>query len=158
VKRSLAIVAVTTLMTALLAGCGGDDGGSAGGGDYCDSIADAKAELEDIQGGDIGGFEQAIETVHELADEAPDEVADDWEVLEGGIDDLVAALEKAGIEPSDLEAISRGEMPPGLDPAKLQTLAEDMQDFGGEEFETATDNIEKHAKDECDVDLSETAS
>jgi len=152
------MVAVTTLMTGLLAGCGGDGGGSAGGGDYCDSIEDAKAEFGDIEGGDFAGFDQAIDTVHELADDAPDEVADDWEVLEGALDDLVAALEKAGIELSDLEAMSRGEMPPGLDPAKLQELAADMQDFGGEELETATDNIEKHAKDECDVDLSETAS
>ena len=39
----------------------------------------------------------------------------------------------------------------------MEALTEAMteaQALGGEEFEEATANIEKHAKDECNIDLS----
>lgn len=158
-KQSLAMTAAATLMAGLLAGCGGGDGGGGdAGGDYCDRLASAKEDFESLDSGDFAGFEEAIATIHELADEAPDEVAADWETLEGAIDQLETALDDAGIEISDLEAMSRGEMPEGVDPSKLASLGEDLQAMGSEEFETASTNIEEHAKDECDIDLSESSS
>ena len=39
----------------------------------------------------------------------------------------------------------------------MEALTEAMteaQALGGEEFEKATETIEKHAKDECNIDLS----
>ncbi len=66
------------------------------------------------------------------------------------------ALEDAGLEVSDLEGITTGQLPEGFDETKLTALAEDLQAVGTQKVQDAADNIEKHAKDECDVDLSET--
>ena len=67
------------------------------------------------------------------------------------------ALKEAGLKISDLEGLSSGNIPEGLDQTKLAALAEDLQAVGSEKVQDAADNIEKHAKDECDVDLGESS-
>ena len=91
--------------------------------------------------------------MHKLADEAPDEVKDDWKVLDGALNDLQAALKKAGLTTDDLAKMSQGQMPENFDMTKLQQLQEDMSSLGDQKFEDASNAIEKHAKDECNVDL-----
>ncbi len=155
-KRGLTLVAAVTLTAGLLAGCGGDDGGS-GGGDadgYCDTIEQADKDISSLEGGDLEGLDKAIDAIHEIADDAPDDVAGDWDVLDQAVTDLEAALEEAGVELSDLEGIANGEIPEGFDPAKLATLSEDLSKIGSQEVQDASDNIAKHAKDECGVDLN----
>ena len=73
-------------------------------------------------------FEKAFDTLHELADEAPDDVKDDWEVLDGALTDMEKALQDAGIKISDLEGmVNNGEIPEGVDMEKLATLSEDLR-------------------------------
>lgn len=144
------------LGVALLAGCGDDGGGSAAGGDYCDQLKDAKAEFDSFESSepDFSKMDEAFDTMKQLGDDAPEEVADDWKVVDSGITTMTDALDDAGITFEDLGGLSSGEMPEGVDMEKLQELGPKLQELNSEEFQTATDNIEKHAKDECDVDLS----
>jgi hypothetical protein len=154
-KRTLALAAAGTLMAGVLSACGGDGGSASATDTYCDSMKSAKESFADFDSGDMAGLESAIKTFHELAAEAPDDIADAWKTLDGAMVTLEDGLAEAGIEVSDLEAISNGELPEGLDMAKLTALGEDLEKMGAEEVEKAAEDIEKHAKDECNVDLSE---
>lgn len=152
-KRNLALLAASTLMAGLLTGCGGDSGSSATD-SYCDSMKAAKKTFEDFDSGDMAGLQAAIDKFHELAAEAPDEVADAWKTLDGTMVALEDALAEAGLKISDLEGLSNGEMPENIDLAKLTALSDDLEKLGAEDVSKAADEIEKHAKDECDLDLS----
>ena len=77
----------------------------------------------------------------------------DWEVLEKAFTAFVDALDKAGLKPEDLEGLAAGDIPDGVDLDELNSAMEEAQALSGEEFEKATDAIEKHAKDECNIDL-----
>ncbi len=150
-KRNLALVAAGTLIAGLLTGCGGSGGASTEA--YCDSMKSAKKSFEDFDSGDFAGLEAAVATFHELAAAAPDEIADAWETLDGTMVTLEEGLAEAGLKLSDLEAVSNGEIPEGVNMEKLATLGEDLQKMSAEEVQDASDAIEKHAKDECDVEL-----
>jgi len=154
VKHRVVLMAAATLMAGMLTACGG--GGSGDTDAYCDSIEDAKSDIESLDSADFDNLEQAFDTFHKIAGEAPDDVKADWEVLDGAFQDMQDALAEAGLKISDLEGLSSGQLPEGVDQAKLAALVEDLQAVGSEKVQDAADNIEKHAKDECDVDLSET--
>lgn len=161
-RRSAAITAGLLLGAGLLAGCGGDGDGKAGGGDYCDTLKSTATTVKSFTGDgatpDFSKFDDFIDAAHDLEDQAPSSLADDWKVVIGGMDALTAALEDAGITLEELmTAATTGQMPPGVDQAKLMALAPKLESLSGAEMEAATDAIDKHAKDECDVDLSETS-
>jgi len=161
-RRSAAIAAGLVLGAGLLSGCGGDDSDAkANGGDYCDTLKTAAETVKSFTGAsstpDFSKFDDFIDAAHDLEEQAPSDLADDWKIVIGGMDDLTAALEEAGITLEQLmAAATTGEMPPGVDQAKLMALAPKLESLSGEEMEAATDTIDKHAKDECDVDLSTT--
>ena len=150
-KHTLVLAAAATLMAGVLTGYG------AGGGDteaYCDNLDQAKTDIEALSAQDIGKFDQAFKTIHEVADDAPDEVQDDWKVLDDALTEIETALEDAGLELSDLGDLQSGQLPEGVDESKLLELGEKVQSIASDEVEQAGDNIQKHAKDECDIDLS----
>jgi hypothetical protein len=155
VKHRLVLMAAATLMAGMLTACGGGDSGDTDA--YCDSIKEAKADFESLDKADFSKLEDAFDKIHEIAGDAPDEVSDDWKILDDALQDMQKALADAGLEVSDLEGLSTGQMPEGLDQEDLTKLVQDIQAVGSEEVKKAADNIEKHAKDECDIDLSETS-
>lgn len=148
VMAGVAIAAATTLTA-----CGGSSSSA-----YCTDLKAATTEFDSLNSNDLGKIDEAFKTFHELAKEAPDEIKDDWKVLDDGITTVEKALDDAGIEFADLAKLQEGQMPEGVDVEKLQSLAGEFQKLSGEEFTQASDAIEKHAKDECDVDLSESGS
>jgi predicted small lipoprotein YifL len=143
-----AVLAAVTTLTAC---------GSGGSSAYCSDLKSAKKEFDSLSSSDIGQLDKAFATFHKLADEAPSDVESDWKVLDDGITSVEKSLDEAGIKLTDLEKIQQGELPEGADMAKLQGLAADFQKLGDEKFTKASDAIEKHAKDECDVDLGSTS-
>ena len=148
--RTLAVIAALPL---LLTACGGDSGDKASGGDYCNDLKSAKKEVDALKGGDLKDIQKTVDTMHELADEAPDEIQDDWKTLVDGVDKLVAALKKAGLDDEDMATLQSGQMPEGVDMNALNELMTEIQALNTNEFQKAGDNINKHAKDECGVDL-----
>jgi 5'-deoxynucleotidase YfbR-like HD superfamily hydrolase len=154
VKRILSAVAAAALGLCLLTACGDDSGDEAGGsGDYCKDLKSAKKEVDALQNGDFSSLEKTTDAMHDLADEAPDEIKDDWETLIAGVDKLVAALKKAGLDDADMAGLQNGQMPEGADLDTLQDLMNEVKELATPEFQKAGDTINKHAKDECDVDL-----
>jgi hypothetical protein len=156
VKRILSAAAAAALGLCLLTACG-DDGGSgkAGGssGDYCNDLKDAKKEVDALKGGDFSDLQKTTDAMHKLADEAPDEIEDDWDILVKGVDKLVDALHKAGLDDADMATLQSGQIPDGVDTAALTGLLSEIKALDTEEFSNAGDSINKHAKDECGVDL-----
>ena len=148
-KRLSSLLAVVVLSTSLLSGCSG------GGTDaYCDTLKDTQKDFDDFESSDFSNFDKFTDRVEKLADEAPDEVKKDWEVLEKAFTAFVDALDKAGLKPEDLEGLAAGDIPDGVDLDELNSAMEEAQALSGEEFEKATDAIEKHAKDECNIEFS----
>ena len=155
-KRILSAAAAAALGLCLLTACGDDAGGgkaAGSGGDYCSDLKDAKKEVDALKGGDFSDLEETTDAMHELADEAPDAIKDDWETLVNGVDKLVEALKKAGLDDDDMATLQSGQIPDGVDMAALQGLMAEIQGLDTEDFTAAGDNINKHAKDECGVDL-----
>jgi hypothetical protein len=155
VKRILSAAAAAALGLCLLTACGDDGGDKAGGsgGDYCSDLKDAKKQVDAVKGGDFSDLEKTTDAMNELADEAPDEIKDDWEILVEGVQKLVDALKKAGLDDDDMATLQSGQIPDGVDMATLQSLMTEIKALDTEEFQTAGENINKHAKDECGVDL-----
>lgn len=147
-KKILAI-AGAVLVGSTLTACGGDSGGA-----YCDDLKKAQSTFSDIEGGDVAGLESAFSTFHDLAAEAPSAIESDWKTLDDGITGAEKALSDAGIKLSDFEDIQAGKLPEGVDATKLQDVATAFQGLSDEKFSEAANAIQKHAKDECNVELS----
>ena len=152
-KRILSAAAAAALGLSMFTACGGDDGDSASGGDYCDDLKTAKKNLDSIEGGDLSTLEETADQIHKLRDEAPDEIKDDWEVLSDGFDKIIEAFEKAGLDEDDIANLQSGQLPDDVDMEALQQAMTEIQELSGDEFTKAGDNISKHAKEECDIDL-----
>jgi hypothetical protein len=161
--RTLTSIAALTLAAGVLAGCGGDDSSSGGGsaeaesdpGAYCEQLETDSEFFASLGSGGVAPdqFGQLFERFGALAEQAPDEVRADWEVIDGAFDDLEQGLAEAGIEPSDLEGMAGGRLPEDVDPQALQEVARSAQSLNTADFEEAGDNISTHAQEECGIEL-----
>ena len=146
-KRPLALVGALLIGTSLTA-CGGGDGGA-----YCDDLQSAATTFEDVDSGSVEKLDGAFDTFHQLAEEAPDDIKDDWKVIDDAISGVETALSDAGLSFSDLPKIQAGEMPDGADPTKLQGLSSSFTALSDEKFAEASQAIDEHATDVCEIEL-----
>ena len=163
--RITAAVSTLVLSAALVAGCGsgsGDAAGSsAGSGDYCKSLEAAKAEFAALGSGttDFTLLGDAIDTFHDLADSAPSEVSAEWKTVEAAFTALEDGLEAAGLTFEDLGAITSGDLPEGMTADELTALGPKLQEtfssLNENDVDEAGEKIEKHAKSECGIDLTD---
>jgi hypothetical protein len=156
--RTTAILTTAVLSVGLLAGCGGgDDKDASGSGssEYCKDLKAAKADFDSLDSSspDFSRFDEAVKTFHQLADEAPSEVEAEWKTLDGALTSLETALADAGLTLEDLGKVSSGQLPPGVTQEDLAALAPKLQSTFNADVEKASDQIAKHAKSECGVDL-----
>jgi hypothetical protein len=149
---SVALALTATVLTA----CGSGDSGSSSSGGYCDELKADKAYFEALSGSnaDVSKLGEVFSRVHTLAGDAPENVAAEWKTLDDAITTLESALAEAGLKPSDLAAMSKGQVPPGVDVSKLQALAPKLQALSDSEVSAAADKIAADAKKTCGVDLS----
>jgi len=147
-KMSLAL-AGAALVGATLAGCGGSDSSS-----YCKDLKTAKATFSNVGSGGAAQIEKAFATFHDLADEAPSDIKDEWKQLDGAIEKVEKALDDAGVKLSDLSGLKTGQVPKGVDVKKLRSALTELSNLNGSSVKDASTAIEKHAKDVCKVDLN----
>ncbi len=146
------VLAGTVLLGSTLVACGG--GGDGENSDYCKDVKKASKTFGNLSSGDVGQLDKAFATFHKLADEAPSDIKDDWKKLDGAITTVEKALKDAGLKFSDLDEIQKGQVPPGVDVAKLQGLASQMTKLNSADFTKASKAIDKHASKTCKVDLN----
>ena len=157
--RIPALLAGLALAASVLTGCGGgggsEDTAATDTETYCTELkADAKY-FEAFTGGtpDPSLVGDAISRIHDLADAAPDEVAADWDVLDGTLSELERTLAEAGISTDDLAGIAEGKLPKGVDMAELTKLLPKVQALNSTELQDSVKAIRTHAKTECGVTL-----
>jgi hypothetical protein len=164
-KKTLALASIV-LMVGSLTACGGDDNSSAGGGgggSYCDQIKGVKADVDGLDftkltDDQLTSFREALSGIESAA---PADVKDDWGAINDAIDQLQQILNEAGLSLSDLQAIEADptNLPDGVDLAKLQELAQKLQDFASNsDYQAASDAITANVKSECGIDLSDTST
>ena len=91
--RILSTLSVLTLSAGLLTACGGNSSDA-----YCSELKSDKAYFDSIGSGtDASKIDEAFDKFHSLAKKAPDEVADDWKVLDDAITTVQKALKDAGV-------------------------------------------------------------
>lgn len=150
--RTEGVVVVMMLLCGPLAGCSGS-----GGDDYCGALQDTANEFQDLGQGDFSQAGQGFAAFDDLAAQAPDEVADDWEVFNQQIGAFEKTLAAAGIDMEQLseisEQIDQQTIPAGVGPDALQDIGVAAQQLRTTEFTTALTNIRTHADDECNLAL-----
>lgn len=152
-KIGLVLAGVVLLGTSLAACGGSGDGGGGGGGDYCKDLKEAQSTFADVSSNDFDALDSAIKTFHTLADEAPSDIDAEWKTLDGAFVKIEDGLADAGIKMSDIKEMQAGKIPEGADVSKLTALASSFNDISSDKVLDAQKAIEKHAKDECDVEL-----
>ena len=149
-KRFGILAATAVLGAGVLTGCGGD------GDDYCDTLSSARDDFSAVGSGDIDSIDDFRDVTSDLADSAPDEVADDWRTIQKAFEDLESAMDEVGVSMEDLDAMSAdGEMPDGVDQEDLMALGEELQGIG-DGINESGDAITEHPKESCDIDLNES--
>jgi hypothetical protein len=164
-KKLLALASVALLAGSLTA-CGGDDssaGGGGGGGSYCDQVKDLKSNVDDLDFATLteDQFADLQSALDGIASSAPDDVKDDWTTVGDAIDEFKSILTEAGISLDDLQAIQDdpSNLPDGVDIAKLQELAQKLNDFSANsDFADASDAVQQSVKNECGVDLDTSST
>lgn len=161
------LAAAVLAVSALVTGCGGGSSSSSADGaasesassstassdQYCSDLKDAQSTLTSLAGANASDFKAGLDQLRSVGEEAPDAVAADWKVVLSSFDDLDKALSDAGLSYDDLDAISKGDVPKGVDPAKLQGLGSQLQSLGSQEFQDAGKAIDEHATSECGITL-----
>lgn len=142
-KKSTTLAAIL-LTGSLLTACGGS------GGDYCKELKDSKEFISGLDMSDFTQLGDALDAYHGLAELAPSEIEKDWAELEEGITSIEDAFEAIGLK---LDELKPGQVPPELSPEDQEQVRERLASLDPEAFAAAATNIEKHAKDECGVDL-----
>jgi hypothetical protein len=118
---------------------------------YCEVVTDNQAELTRIL--DAGGPDvllRALPVFRELAESAPDDIADDWQVVVGGLSGLESALEDAGVDPA---AYDPEDLPEGVSDEERDRIAAAAQKLTSDESVAAFAAVEQQARDVCKTPL-----
>ena len=80
-------------------------------------------------------------------------------MLADKIDELDKILSDAGLSLDDLAGLQSGQLPEGVDMAKLQEMSTKLQAFSDtSELDPALKNIQKSLKDDCGIDTEDSGS
>lgn len=143
--RSLA--AVPLLACLVLAGCSDDPQA-----DYCDTVSEHQEALTEIAASeDAGALFGALDTYDELREEAPRDIADDWDAVIDPLRELEQVLADHGVDASSYAA---DEPPADLDDESRREIEAAAREVGSEQTVTAMAAVEQHALDVCGTPLS----
>jgi hypothetical protein len=133
-------------LLAALTGCGENSIES-----YCSDLREHREEMaEMIESSSPSALLSHLPMLHDLADEAPQDLADEWQVFVGALDDLDQAIEDAGVQPSDFED---GKPPAGLSAAERKAIEDAATQIQSEDVVQAASGIEQQGRDVCKVNL-----
>lgn len=143
------VVAGVALAAALLAGC--SESPEDVRADYCDAVEERQVELSETMAEDSPAtLLRALPVFHDLADKAPRDIADDWELLLAALDGLDEALTEAGVDPADYDA---EDPPDGVSEEQQRAIARAADELTRPEVAAAYEGVQQHAKDVCRTPL-----
>ncbi|HEX6151261.1 hypothetical protein [Nocardioides sp.] len=147
--RFLLTALVPLLLTPGLAGCGESPEDVRA--DYCEQVAEQQVELTELmaqEGPDT--LLRARSVLGELAEEAPRDIADEWDRLLDALDGLGTALDAAGVDASTYDA---DQPPKGVTEDQQQAIARAADELAARETVAAWEGVKQHAKDVCQTPL-----
>jgi hypothetical protein len=128
----------------LLVGCGG-------GQDYCGAVRDHQSELGAIVGGgDRTALIKALPIFEDLRDQAPDDVADDWDLLVTRIRGLDSALRDAGVDPATYDP---KQPPADLGSADRTAIRRAAAQLAAADAQQALADVQQEVLDVCHTPL-----
>jgi hypothetical protein len=140
--RSGVVVAVLALLP--LAGCGG-------GKDYCGTVGEHQSELGSIAGsGDRAALIEALPVFEDLQGKAPDDVADDWQLLVTRIQALDTALKNADVDPATYDA---RHPPAGLSAEDRTLIRRAAAQLAASDTQQALATVQQEVLDVCHTPL-----
>jgi hypothetical protein len=147
VSRPVAAALLAVVLAATLAGCGDDDPFA----DYCEEVTAQQKDLTEALA-DRGPTTliEALPSFRALQDEAPRDIADDWDVLVTRIDALVEALEDADVDPATYDATSP---PDGLGAEEESAIEAAATELAGPAARYALTAVDQQARDVCKTPL-----
>ena len=119
---------------------------------YCGTVDEHQETLTEIAAAeDAGSLLDALPAYRDLAEEAPRDIAGDWDQVVDALDALEGALADAGVEPEEYDA----EDPPAdLAPEDRRAIERAAEDLGSRTTVGAMARVEQHALDVCGTPLS----
>jgi hypothetical protein len=139
------VVVALLAVSLLVAGCKSDQD------KYCDAVKDHQEKLSAmLAAGSADALLQALPIFEDLADDAPDDIREDWKTVIDALQGLQDALEKAGVDPATYD---RDNPPAGLSHADKDAIDEAAAGVGSEATTTAFNAVEQEAKDVCGTPL-----
>ncbi|HWJ82637.1 MAG TPA: hypothetical protein VNS55_10395 [Nocardioides sp.] len=119
---------------------------------YCDEVKQQRGVLgEQLAGGPQTGLLAALPTFRTLAGKAPDDIADDWQVVIDHIQDLADALDAAGVDPATYD---RDHLPDGVSADDRGAIDAAATALGSPAMQAALDAVQQEARDVCRTPLS----
>jgi hypothetical protein len=132
--------ALTAALVPLVSGCGG-------GQSYCDAVHDHQSELGSIvSSGDRAGLITALPILRDLRDEAPEDVAGDWDVVVTRIEGLDDALADAHVDPARYDP---KQPPPDLDDEDRAAIRRAAARLAASDTQEALARVQQEVVDVC---------
>ncbi|KRC49042.1 MULTISPECIES: hypothetical protein [unclassified Nocardioides] len=119
---------------------------------YCDAVVDHREDIGAARSaGAETGLLRALPAFEELADEAPEDIRDEWRIVVDRVSDLRDALDDAGVDPASYDP----EKPPeGLSADQRKAIRTAAVRLGAEDTAAALSGVEQQARDVCKTPLS----
>lgn len=146
----LGIVGAVVVVTGLAAVFTGDQDGA---GDYCGLLEDNGNAFADMVSGNVdpSNFDEAVGTLHELREAAPDDVADEWAAIDNPFQELQEVIDDAGLSWEELLQMA----PQEIDPEVRDAGEKFADDFGSIDVDAIDQTLNDHADEECGLDLED---
>jgi hypothetical protein len=142
------LVAPVLLLALVATGC--DQSEDDARADYCDQVeADADTITRAVDEKGSAAFVELLPTLEGLAEKAPGDVRDEWQVFLNALRGLRDALEDTGVRPEEVT----GELPEDLSAADRRRIEGAASVLAGDDVRLATKNVEQHALDVCHTPL-----
>jgi len=118
---------------------------------YCDAVEDHQQELSEVLGdGTPTALLEALPILRDLADEAPDDIRDEWRTVIDALEGLEDALDDAGVDPATYD---RDHPPAGLSPSDQDAIDAAARRLTSAETVAAFNGVDQQAKDVCGTPL-----
>ena len=119
---------------------------------YCDTVEEHQERLTEVAAAeDSGSLLDALPVYRELAQDAPRDIALDWDQVVDALAGLESALEEADVDPSAYDA---ADPPAGVAAEDRAAIERAAQEVGSAATVDAMMRVEQHALDVCGTPLS----
>ena len=119
--------------------------------DYCEAVTERQRNLGDTLAQESpDALLAALPTFHELADQSPTDIRDEWAVFLDALDGLQEAIDEAGVDPATYDA---DDPPAQVTQEQQDAIASAADQLFRPEVSTAYDGVKQHAKDVCKTPL-----